>query len=298
MFISKLYIFKIDCLVVKCNTANSRMQYNKQKSSMMARPDLRLAPSPNINYQTRTMTDASGIVINIPKPLPDNSEDLDISLLIDRSGSMEYLHDQTVESLRAFIKEQSDFETSGKGSVKISMWTFDNVIETPWIDVPISEANINWDDLYPRNTTALLDGIGDLLTQKITQYKDIKSPPKQCIVIMTDGQENASVRYNINNIFKLVSECKQKGWKFIFMGANQDAIKTGQNLGFNFNESLTFGANVKDTRESWRVASDSLSRTRSGTCGAFTEVERSKSLSTAEELQKTENLDFNGLARC
>ena len=115
---------------------------------------------------------------------------------------------------------------------------------------------------------------------------------------MTDGQENASVRYNINNIFKLVSECKQKGWKFIFMGANQDAIKTGQNLGFNFNESLTFGANVKDTRESWRVASDSLSRTRSGTCGAFTEVERSKSLSTAEELQKTENLDFNGLARC
>ena len=28
------------------------------------------------------------------------------------------------------------------------MWTFDNVIETPWIDVPISEANINWDDLY------------------------------------------------------------------------------------------------------------------------------------------------------
>ena len=33
------------------------------------------------------------------------------------------------------------------------------------------------------------------------------------------------------------------------MGANQDAIKTGQNLGFNFNESLTFGANVKDTRK-------------------------------------------------
>lgn len=274
------------------------MQYNKQKSSMMARPDLRLAPSPNINYQTQTMTDASGIVINIPKPLPGNSQDLDISLLIDRSGSMEYLHDQTVESLRDFIKEQANLETPGKGSVKISMWTFDNIIETPWIDVPISKATINRDDLYPRNTTALLDGIGDLLTQKITQYDDIKSPPKQCIVIMTDGQENASVRYNINTIFKLVAECKQKGWKFIFMGANQDAIKTGQNLGFNFNESLTFGANVKDTRESWRVASDSLSRTRSGTCGAFTEVERSKSLSRAEELQKTKNFDFNVLTRC
>jgi hypothetical protein len=282
------------------------MANTSNTSSSTTRPDLNLAPSANVNYETGKMIDVYGVEIDIPKPLPKVIRGLNISLLVDRSGSMTNLYTQTYNSLRDFIKKQTAIKVPGEGRVTASLWSFDNKIEIPWSDVSISDVYINPHDFYPRGMTALLDCIGTHLSMNLSQYDSCKNPPKQCIVIMTDGDDNASTMYTREAVFSLITECKQRGWTFIFMGANQDAIKTGQYMGLNIDESLTFGANSQDTQESWSAACDSISRTRSGEDGAFTQTERSNSHTGSYEAPKAVDLfsqEYNedqseGLLRC
>ena len=269
-------------------------------------PNLNLAPSANVNYETGKMIDAYGVEIDIPKPLPRTIRDLNISLLVDRSGSMSNLYTQTYNSLRDFINKQTALKVRDEGRVTASLWSFDNKIEIPWSDVSISDVSITPDDFYPRGMTALLDCIGTHLSQTLHQHDSCKNPPKQCIVIMTDGEDNASTMYTREAVFSLITECKQRGWTFIFMGANQDAIKTGQYMGLDKDESLTFGANSQDAQESWSAVCDSISRTRSGEDGAFTQTERSNSHTGSYEIPKAIDLlsqEYNedqseGLLRC
>lgn len=280
------------------NTSNS--------SFYSTRPNLDLAPPANVNYETGKMIDAYGVEINIPKPLPRTIRDLNISLLVDRSGSMSNLYTQTYNSLRDFINKQTALKVRDEGRVTASLWSFDDKIEIPWSDVSISDVSITPDDFYPRGRTALLDCIGTHLSQTLQQHDNCRNPPKQCIVIMTDGEDNASNMYTREAVFSLITECKHRGWTFIFMGANQDAIKTGQYMGLDKDESLTFGANSQDAQESWSAACDSISRTRSGEDGAFTQTERSNSHTGSYKIPQAVDLlssEYNedqseGLLRC
>ena len=44
-------------------------------------------------------------------------------------------------------------------------------------------------------------------------------------VITTDGQENAGYRYTSEQVKKMIERHKEKyGWKFLFIGANMDAV--------------------------------------------------------------------------
>lgn len=92
-------------------------------------------------------------------------------------------------------------------------------------------------DYYVRGCTALLDAIGDAVKHiaNIHKYARPEDVPEHTMfIITTDGMENASRKFGYKEINKLIEKQKEEfGWKFMFIGANIDAIEVAERVGIS-----------------------------------------------------------------
>jgi hypothetical protein len=180
-----------------------------------------------------------------------------IACLLDRSGSMQLCLDDTIGGYNAFLKNSDQSDT-------ISLYLFDHEFTEVYKDKLISEASpLKHSTYIPRGSTALLDAIASILK--------IDDTPKT-VVIITDGEENSSRKHNYGDISRLISEKKELGWKFIFMGANQDAIATACRMNIEEGTALTFG--TQNIVGAFRSASAVIKRSQEGKDLVFTQEER------------------------
>jgi len=88
--------------------------------------------------------------------------------------------------------------------------------------------------------------------ESIVMKSKSQQPDRVIFLIITDGYENASEEYTRPQIAKLVKEQEKGNWEFMFLGANQDAIFTGQSLGMKRGSSLTY--DTTHTESVWMAA--------------------------------------------
>jgi hypothetical protein len=102
------------------------------------------------------------------------------------------------------------------------------------------------DEYYVRGSTALLDAVGGAIhhignVHKYARKEDV--PEKTIFVIMTDGYENASRRYDYDEIRRMITRQKKKyDWEFMFLGANIDAAEEACSIGISRNRAANFHA--------------------------------------------------------
>lgn len=107
----------------------------------------------------------------------------------------------------------------------------------------------------PRGTTALLDTIG----KTITNINNKNPNSKYTVIILTDGQENASVKYRLTEIKFLIQQfTEEKGWEFMYLGANQDAIQEAKKIGITERNSLNYDNN--HVRDAFNSASATITQ--------------------------------------
>ena len=75
-------------------------------------------------------------------------------------------------------------------------------------------------------------------------------PDKTMFIITTDGMENVSHKYSLGETKRMIEECKEKGWEFIFLAANIDAYETARDYGFDEESTVNYvnddlGNNIK-----------------------------------------------------
>lgn len=165
--------------------------------------------------------------------LKKNPEDqlTEIVVVLDRSGSMASLADDTVGGMNTFFKEQR--EAAGKAN--LTLFQFDHEYLETHQGVPIQDVPdlILGETYNPRGSTALLDAVGRAITtvrERIT--KSDTKPDHVIFVIQTDGYENSSSEYNRDQIKDLISQQeKESDWNFMFMGANEDAFQQAGGMG-------------------------------------------------------------------
>ena len=181
--------------------------------------------------------------VSIPLLRYPMSKPLDIFFLVDRSNSMQSMGDKVSKSFNKFIHEQQEVQATTKRQVMLTTLTFDDRINIVHDRCDIQDITpCNPETFQPRGMTALFDAVLTGLEMIDVNHKTMKT--QVLFVILTDGEENASTKMtSIHEFNKLIQYKRKQGFEFVFLGANQDAIKTGSQLGFPQQSCLTFIAN-------------------------------------------------------
>ncbi len=187
----------------------------------------------------------------------------EIVFILDRSGSMAGLENDTIGGYNSMLEKQKNEE----GEVIISTVLFDNVTEVLHDRIPLDKINpITEKEYFVRGSTALLDAVGGAIhhignVHKYAREEDV--PEKTLFIITTDGMENSSRQYTYNKVKKMVERQKEKyHWEFIFMGANMDAVSVANNFGVDRLHAVTYECDGAGTALNYKVMSKMVSRAR------------------------------------
>ena len=210
----------------------------------------------------------------------------DISIVLDRSGSMEPVKTDTIGGINAFTEDQKN----ENGTCKLSLYQFNEKYHVTYQNADISIApRLNNETYNPSGWTALLDAIGKTIQEtgkRLASLKESERPEKVIIVIQTDGFENKSTKFSRKEIFDMITHQQSKyNWQFVFLGANQDAIATANSYGISSASSLTYASNSIGTENLYKSVSNNLKSFRAGgQCVSFSSSDRQ---TQEEEINKS-----------
>ena len=161
-----------------------------------------------------------------------------IAALLDRSGSMDDSKELTEDGWRELINTQR----SEPEYCEVTLAQFDTQYEVLY--PPTAIAAVPEFVLVPRGGTALLDAAGVFITEvgdQLAALPEDQRPGKVICLIMTDGMENSSQRWTWDALKALIIQQREVyGWKFIFLGADIDAVEVGERMGVDRRHAMTF----------------------------------------------------------
>jgi hypothetical protein len=166
-----------------------------------------------------------------------------VSIILDETGSMMVRKTETICAFNEYIGSLKQF----KYPVSVTLTKFNSTkVEVVYTDTDIQKVpELNNETYRPDELTPLYDAIG-LTINTLYSGKQVDKNKSVLIVILTDGQENASKTYTQQEIFDLIKTKKEKGWTFVFMGADQDAWVASSKLGIVKGNTLSFsGKDIK-----------------------------------------------------
>ena len=194
-----------------------------------------------------------------------NNNLTELVFILDSSGSMTGLESDTVGGFNSMIKKQR--ETDGECFVSTIFFnTRSSVIHDR---VKLNKVKkLTEKDYVTTGCTALLDAVGDAIHHigNIHKYARREDVPKHTIfVITTDGYENASRKYDYEQIKSLIEKQKKKyGWEFIFLGANIDAENVASSIGIDREFAANYRADSKGTSVAYSNIATYCCEARSG----------------------------------
>lgn len=187
----------------------------------------------------------------------------EIVFILDRSGSMAGLEDDTIGGFNAMIQKQK----AEDGEAYVSTILFDNHTEVIHDRVDIQKvAPMTRKEYYVRGCTALLDAVGKSIHHigNVHKYaREEDRPEKTIFVITTDGMENASREYSYARLKAMIERQKEKyGWEFLFLGANIDAAKEAARFGITEDRAANYHADHQGTAVIYEAVCDAVCNVR------------------------------------
>ena len=188
----------------------------------------------------------------------------DITIILDRSGSMASVKDDTIGGFNNFLSEQQKVE----GEAALSLVQFDDQYEVVYEDKDIQIASTLTEATFqPRGSTALFDAVGrtvNSIGRRLAALPEEMRPDKVLVVIMTDGFENASREFTAAAISEIINHQRNVySWEFMFIGANQDAVLSAREIGIPAAASLTYAANSEGMQAAYSLVAEKISNYRS-----------------------------------
>lgn len=188
----------------------------------------------------------------------------ELVFILDRSGSMSHLVDDTIGGYNSMIEQQK----LEPGEAYVTTVLFDDEYDLLHDHVDLKEIKpITRKEYFARGCTALLDAIGKTINsvgQRLSDTPEEERPEKVIFMITTDGMENASIEFTKAKIKEMIEHQQDKySWVFMFLGANMDAVSEAGSLGINSLHAHTYTASAQGTSSVYYATADALSAVRS-----------------------------------
>ena len=188
----------------------------------------------------------------------------ELVFILDRSGSMHGLEADTVGGFNSMLEKQKAEE----GEVLVSTVLFDHESQVLHDRLPLGKVPAMTEkDYRVGGSTALIDAIGGAIRhiRNIHKYARPQDVPAHTLfIITTDGMENSSHRYSSDQVKQMIRQQEEKGWEFLFIGANIDAVETAAHIGIRRDRAVNYHADKEGTRVLYDSLSAPISAMRAG----------------------------------
>jgi uncharacterized protein YegL len=188
-----------------------------------------------------------------------------IAVVLDRSGSMDTIKSDTIGGFNTFLRDQKNAE----GTATFTLTQFDHQYETVYNMVNIQDIpELNDRTFEPRGMTALYDAVCrtiDAVGRELHSMRESSKPEKVVFVIITDGAENASEEFNVDQMKERI-ELQQNvyNWEFVFLAANQDAVQSAQRFSIKAANAMSYTASPRSVTSAFGGMSEKLATYRAG----------------------------------
>ena len=189
----------------------------------------------------------------------------EIVFILDASGSMAHLAGDTIGGFNGFIESQKALD--GKATVTTALFNSHWRLLHDGIDIqeikPLTKT-----DYIAGGMTAMLDAIGEIINKVQERHDELgaEKPEETLFVITTDGEENSSKKFTKAQIEKMIKhQTNGHGWKFMFLGANMDAVKEAESIGISGDYSTNYTYTSKGISDTWCTMDCVTSSIRSAT---------------------------------
>lgn len=165
---------------------------------------------------------------------------IELVFILDESGSMRGLEKDTIGGFNSTIDKQKKED----GDCLVSTVCFSNSQRVVHDRVNLRDVKeLTEKDYVPCGSTALIDTVASSIKHIKMVHRYIRKedrPDKVMFIITTDGMENASHKYSLAETKRMIEECKENGWEFIFLAANIDAYETARDYGFDESSTVNY----------------------------------------------------------
>lgn len=169
-------------------------------------------------------------------------------LILDRSGSMSSCIEQTIEGVNNQIHRIKEVaEKFPEQELFTSLTLFNHDVVQVWTRKTIEELKeLSYSDYRPDGTTSLLDAIGfSIKSLQDSIGKEVgENLASVVVVIITDGYENSSTTYQLNQINKIIDELEKTGkWTFSYIGTTIDTYEVASTLSIKRGNTMLYDLN-------------------------------------------------------
>ncbi|HAE39969.1 MAG TPA: VWA domain-containing protein [Candidatus Riflebacteria bacterium] len=209
-----------------------------------------------------------------------------ITVILDRSGSMESIRNDTIGGFNSFLtaqKAESDFATltlvqfDTQDAYEV-IQDFRNIQEVP---------ELTRQTFVPRAGTPLYDSMGKAindLEQKLATMPEATRPQRVIVAFVTDGQENSSCEFSKSTVQKMIKEKQEKSdWQFVFLSADLAAMDEALAAGVAATSAMLFDKTSRGIAGAWGALSSSIGLYRSNKVSDVTFTEKDRA---GQEIEK------------
>jgi len=193
-----------------------------------------------------------------------NNKSTELVFILDRSGSMSGMESDTIGGFNSMVEKQKQLQ----GDCYVTTILFNSAMNMIHDRCSLNEIMpMTNQDYCVGGSTALLDALGSAIhhisqIHKYARAADI--PEVTSFVIMTDGMENASRKYTYEQIKQMIEQSKEKGWEFLFLAADIDAVETAGHIGINPDRAVDYLKDHEGTELAFQAIDKTIDAMRKG----------------------------------
>ncbi len=181
-------------------------------------------------------------------------------LILDQSGSMQSCINETISGFNEQIQViRSVSKNHPNQQITVGLTRFNDQVMHTYSGKSAFKASTLDKWLYkPNGSTALLDAIGETIAKLKEELPGLHEEfTNVVVVIITDGYENASRFFTLDQIRLQIGALEETGkWTFSYIGAGLDAVETAAKMNIKAYNSMSY--NSSDVKEVFNEVSKQM----------------------------------------